>query len=183
MNRREFDGVPFAAGSMIGLRAFSTAEDHITLTGLTYRSQFLPGVNQAAHLNIYDQRVLTEDLPETHEVAMLRCQCGFWAYFNGRNNSSHPQTVAAIVEGFGRVTYGTEGFRAAAMRILGIIREPFHEGDASNDCGCPACNRGVVTLRMLVEISRRYGVPLYPTHADAIESHPLSTPPPPVPRA
>lgn len=174
-----FSGVPFAAGSMIGLRAFSvrpTESGDMWLAGITYHSVFAPGVNEACHRGVMDERLLPGQLPENHIVAGMNCACGFWAYYNGANNASHPQTVAAVVEGFGRVTYGTEGFRSSKMRVLGLIREPFH-AERYTDCDCPSCSGATVTKLLVERLATTYDVPLYATHVEAVAAHPLTAPP------
>lgn len=173
-----FSGVPFAAGSMTGLRAFGVRRvgDDKVLAGITYHSPFAPGVNTAYHRGVMDEVKLPGQLPEDHVVAGLHCGCGFWAYYNGDNHASHPQTVAAVVEGFGHVTYGTEGFRSSKMRLLGLIREPFH-ADRYTDCDCDTCRGETVTGRLVERLAVIYDVPLYASHTEAVAAHPLTAPP------
>lgn len=179
LRRSSFDGIPFATGSMVGLRAFSVnADDPFVLRGVSYRAAFDPGVNEAIHLSYDDTPVSLEDLEEGHEVAQLNCQCGFWAYYNGNNSAAMPKAVAAVVEGFGRVTYGTEGFRASKMRLLGVIREPFMRV-VVRGCDCAVCSGKIIRGPQIEAIAARYGVPLYPNHDAAIAAHPLTAPPAP----
>lgn len=77
-----------------------------------------------------------------HEVAAKRCDCGFYAYFDGANDyliqpssgysaggyvtfgyaePDRAPRIAAIVEGYGVCTVGTRGFRASKARILAIV--------------------------------------------------------------
>jgi hypothetical protein len=62
---------------------------------------------------------------EHHTVATRNCTCGFYAYFHDRYAHSYLpgyDGIYAIVKGYGRVTYGDQGFRAEKMEILAFIK-------------------------------------------------------------
>lgn len=46
------------------------------------------------------------------------CQCGFWAY-DEAGFTPHG-SVVGVIEGYGKVTVGTKGFRAEKARIVGL---------------------------------------------------------------
>jgi hypothetical protein len=59
-----------------------------------------------------------------HQVASLKCECGFWAYFDNDGNPHHragPMSIYGVVEGFGVITVGSRGFRAEKARIKALI--------------------------------------------------------------
>jgi hypothetical protein len=59
-----------------------------------------------------------------HQVASLKCECGFWAYFDNDDNPHHqggPMSIYGIVEGFGVITVGSRGFRAEKARIKALV--------------------------------------------------------------
>lgn len=60
---------------------------------------------------------------EPHQVASLRCSCGFYAYHDNGHNPHHRESenVLAIVEGAGLVTVGSRGFRASKLRLVALI--------------------------------------------------------------
>lgn len=92
-----------------------------------------------------------------HTLAGLNCGCGFYAYFDGRNDYMSRGYVAALIEGYGVCTVGSAGFRASKARLVALI-EP---------------NQKKVAVSL---IARNYpDVPIYPTKAAAIAAHPLST--------
>lgn len=49
------------------------------------------------------------------------CQCGFWAY-DEHTFTSHGD-VTGIIEGYGKTTIGTRGFRCEKARIVALLRE------------------------------------------------------------
>jgi len=60
-----------------------------------------------------------------HVVAKKDCTCGFYAYFDDDNAHSYLpgyDGIYAIVKGYGRVTYGTHGFRAEKMELLALVK-------------------------------------------------------------
>lgn len=72
------------------------------------------------------EAVERKPIPE-HTLAGVGCKCGFYAYFNGRNDYAlRDKTIAAIIEGYGVCTVGTAGFRASKARLLALV-EPDHD--------------------------------------------------------
>lgn len=65
------------------------------------------------------------DFSATHPVASLHCSCGFYAFRtweqSARSHYPSSTTVQAIVEGFGHVTVGSEGFRAEKIKIKALV--------------------------------------------------------------
>lgn len=131
--KAEFNGRPFVAGSLTGIRAFKVdADGH--LTGVVHEQVWTPDVNEAS-CEIGDlarsiQRNIeslaramgappTERRP--HHVAGLGCQCGFYAYFKGQNSYMGSGQIAGIVEGYGVCTVGTRGFRAERARLVALV--------------------------------------------------------------
>ncbi len=58
--------------------------------------------------------------PSTHAFDSS-CECGFWAY-DELGFTSHGR-VTGIIEGYGRTTIGTKGFRCEKARIVALCRE------------------------------------------------------------
>jgi len=138
----EFEGrFAFTVGSVTGTRVFNVDADG-WLTGYTFRSRWVEGVNDAACLR-------TKTVPCVHRAQStpqdLRrwcgcpqpvvadpcggapgadCKCGFYGYYEGSNDYASPDTVAAVVEGFGRTVVGTRGFRASKARIRALYLPP-----------------------------------------------------------
>ncbi|OYO16613.1 hypothetical protein CGZ93_17795 [Enemella dayhoffiae] len=207
MSDRRFSERPFAAGSLVGLRAFRV-DGLGRLTGVRYQRVWHPGVNEAecvprddslAMFNLTtifnplasirlsgitgspaeektrtdDEKVLWErpepelDLPEPpHQLAGMDCTCGFYAYFDGRNDYysegiTHDLMVSGIIEGYGVCTVGSRGFRASKARLLALI------ADNPDDLARHAV--AYARLRKLYP-----DVPWYDTEVDAITAHPLS---------
>lgn len=103
--------------------------------------------------------------PPKHSLAGLDCQCGFYAYFDGRNDYKDPTRIAAIIEGFGVCTVGTRGFRASKARLVAIVvpGKKFPEAKFSR-------------------VTHNYpDVPLYASRRQALEAHPLTPPAVPTP--
>jgi hypothetical protein len=58
-----------------------------------------------------------------HATGALSCGCGFYAYFDGRNDYllSGAGSVAALIEGFGVTSVGDRGFRSSKARLVALI--------------------------------------------------------------
>lgn len=96
-------------GSAIGVRAFKV--DWLgRLTGVTQTDQvFRPGTNKATCWKCDTDR-------------MERCECGFYAYFKGQDNSFlKGESVGGIIEGTGRTIIGTKGFRTENAKLLALF--------------------------------------------------------------
>lgn len=148
MTTTEFNGRPFVAGSLTGLRSFRI--DALgRLTGVTYPKVFKPGENvghcaaggemqmslsRAIIRNFYwsigEARVASNpsDAPVSlvkqpkHRVGQLDCGCGYYAYFDRGNNPHHQAgQVLGVIEGYGVTTVGSRGFRAEKARLLALI--------------------------------------------------------------
>lgn len=142
-----FSNRPFVAGSLTGLRAFRVTPEGY-LTGVFVTGYHLtPGVNQAQcatpravqMANIMSAALrhavglgpkpqVSEDGKIVHELVGLACKCGFYAYFDGKNDHlwgdpyDNGPRVAAIVEGFGKCVVGDRGFRAEKLRLVALVR-------------------------------------------------------------
>lgn len=182
----DFSDRPLVAGTIVGLRAFGV--DKLgRLIGPSYAQVFAPGEN-VAECRKEDERFSTRHsfmmgtyadpyfpsfqpssrgrmgvAPKVeptvkHTPGVVTCSCGFYAYFNGRNDFKEASRVSAIIEGYGVVTMGTEGFRAEKARIVALV-EP---GRKFSD-----------HLRSMLH--RNYpDVAFYATKTEALEAHPLS---------
>jgi hypothetical protein len=106
----EFSERPLIAGNpLVGLRAFRVNE-HAHLTGVFHEQIWTPGENLAdCYLN-------------WHQGIALKCTCGFYAYTNGKNSYAAIGTVAGIIEGYGRMVIGTDGFRCEKARLVALVR-------------------------------------------------------------
>lgn len=134
MKNPGFSMRPLYAGTMVGLRVFRFRSDG-SLTGYYHQIEWTPGENKAICLNdsvvfrpnpiIAGGQPLSMsacDIP--HEVS-LDCTCGFYAYHSGLNEyDGSPNSVAAVVEGYGHMVVGDRGFRAGKARILALIVPP-----------------------------------------------------------
>lgn len=180
----EFSDRPFVAGSLFGLRAFSV-DGLGRLTGPACGGIFKPGENEAecrkgtsspfgmlrmptfhhyydldVALGIAPKKKKPEPPPEppVHTVAGLDCTCGYFAYFDGRNDYKDPTRLAAIIEGYGICTVGTRGFRASKARLLAIVIPGRKFPKAQFDL-----------------VARNYpDVEMYESKAAALAAHPLS---------
>lgn len=110
------------------------------------------------------EKVKAPEKPK-HSLAGLDCHCGFYAYFDGRNDYKQPSNVAAIIEGFGVCTVGTRGFRASKARLVAIV--------------VPGKNFPEAKFSRVVH--NYPDVPLYTSRRKAIEAHPLTAPEVPTP--
>lgn len=134
MSRQDFNGRPFVAGSLIGVRAFKVDTD-ATLTGVVHETRFLDGENLGECLQTPWMRVMggmASTLfihhltgmplqPSEHRVGTQGCTCGYYAYFRGRNNWAQDGTIVGLIEGYGVCTVGDRGFRAEKARLVALV--------------------------------------------------------------
>ncbi len=64
-----------------------------------------------------DFRTIASQPPE-HDYVV--CHCGFWAHYDPDPTYSSTTRVMGVIEGYGKTTIGTEGFRAQKARILAL---------------------------------------------------------------
>lgn len=118
-------GYEFAAGSINGLRSFNV--DNLgRLRGVSHPAIWRPEENVAY---CPDARELDPDAPETesgepwYRHAPGRCEddshgCGFWAYHDGSRYDAGD--VDGVIEGYGKTTVGTKGFRCEKARVVAL---------------------------------------------------------------
>lgn len=98
----DFSGIPFAAGTITGLRAWGI-DDYGRLVG-GYGQVWRPGENVA-------------ECPKGCEGIEEACTCGFYAYHSVNSDYGHAE---GVIEGYGVVVVGSKGFRCAKARIVGV---------------------------------------------------------------
>jgi hypothetical protein len=125
----------FAVGSIKGLRSWSI-DDKGRLRGVTHPAIWTPGENVSAcrapsgpiGLHCGDPAcALCRHLPTSQPKPPAahtfdpECQCGFWAY-DEVGFEEHGDAVG-IIEGYGRTTIGTKGFRCEKAKIVALCRD------------------------------------------------------------
>lgn len=147
----DFSDRRFVAGTIVGLRAFST-DSLGRLTGVVAKQVWTPGENfaECRYADVHPYGVMTwpnmagrgswaaggytfvideapppppAEVKPPHDVASLKCECGFYAYFDGSNEyeARATQAVVGIIEGYGHVVAGSRGFRAEKARIVALV--------------------------------------------------------------
>lgn len=91
------------------------------------------------------------DNPHTFDPG---CQCGFWAY-DEHSFSEHGEVVG-IVEGYGKTTIGTRGFRCEKARIVALCRER---------------DEGLLTLSGWLRLQQLYPAAKFYEEQDEMVSH------------
>lgn len=125
MSDPNFTGPEFVVGSAKGIRVWRT-DSLGRLTGWTHREVWTPGENVArcrkgevdtyTRLSIYYG--LDGERAEPCESIDPACACGYWAYHSGTPDFGSSEGVVGIIEGYGKTTIGTKGFRCEKARIL-----------------------------------------------------------------
>lgn len=72
---------------------------------------------------VSDLQKLFPPKDDDHTVGGVDCSCGFYAYFDGRNDyhESGQGEVEAIIEGYGVCTVGDRGFRASKAKVVALV--------------------------------------------------------------
>lgn len=150
-NGEDFD---FAVGAIKGLRSWK-ADDQGRLRGVTYPAVWLPDENLAVckepggkyepcpkaddmTIYFYGRGTCSDPTctPRGHFVAASETHafdaehgCGFWAYDEHHFNPHGD--VVGVIEGYGKTTIGTKGFRCEKARIVALCREDADGDDLS----------------------------------------------------
>lgn len=113
---------PFILGSLIAHRTFNI-DTLGRLRSPQYENTIItPGENIAS----CDRSSYYKKDPD--HVATIDCTCGWYCYWDRKSRYTDGK-VFAIIEGYGRATVGTKGFRAQKMKVLAIVddRPPKYE--------------------------------------------------------
>ncbi|MEH3033328.1 MAG: hypothetical protein PGN07_04630 [Aeromicrobium erythreum] len=130
----DFGGRSLHVGTLRGLRAFNVDELG-RLRGVSHAAIWKPGENLAQHMRASPGSwmtltssgfALTAPRPEAepgedHDFAACR-QCGFYAYFQGADER-YSGTVQGVVEGYGVVHVGSQGFRSEKAKIVALLAD------------------------------------------------------------
>lgn len=185
-------GGEFAVGSLRGVRWWTLPA---VLTGQRWKplsadsrlqgayGEWRPGENRA----MCAARSSHHDFAE---IPVQSCGCGYWAYWRAED-APHPPgidrtDVLGVVEGYGAVLHGSNGFRAQIARIVAL-----HVAvtTVSAPGATPAQRESAaLTWQGVVEewLEDVYQVPVYATPALMLHKHPPASPlrsgPEPVPQ-
>lgn len=110
-------------GSVVGLRRFSIRDDGSLVGPMERSAEFTSGLNHAEcrDVNGATWAAVKRDQPD-HTIGMLNCTCGFYAYYDPDwDEYAFADTTLGIIEGYGRVTAGTRGFRAEKCKIVALV--------------------------------------------------------------
>lgn len=114
----EFTGPELVVGTVRGYRRWDVRNGH--LKAVSWGTKWTAGVNTATCRMPFGRL-----FGGTHITAGRGCSCGFYAYFHPKD-AFYSGAVQGVVEGYGRVTLGSKGFRAEKARILGLVAPRFH---------------------------------------------------------
>lgn len=64
-----------------------------------------------------------DEWEDTHTPGDPACGCGFWAYYGEGLDSPYAgqNRIAGVIEGYGRTTLGTKGFRCEKAKIVALM--------------------------------------------------------------
>ena len=127
--------VEFSMGSLYGHRTFHIEKDG-SLGAVSWPYTWTPGENIAECHNVMRSELdsipggfrglqikLKELFPEEYEHDIAKCPShGFYAYTDSLENEwHHDGRIQGVIEGYGVVHQGTNGFRAEKAKIVGLV--------------------------------------------------------------
>lgn len=189
--------VPFAAGSVRGLRAWTISsgryrgeETGPSIVGL-YGHQWGPGENVAtcarmkytgAHFGPrgwFGHPMVPPPPPQNEpnpcDGVDPECTCGFYAYWGAENlHRMWITSIVGVIDGYGRVTIGSYGFRCQKARVLALAPHP-----ALRDIQVlsPMVWPHGLEFRLDSIRSAYPGVPVYGAMESMLEAFPTDAPP------
>lgn len=164
---------PLVAGTVTGIRYWTTHGDGRGLRPIVQGGCWTPGENEAVCHNYFHRLAMLPTVPNQTRCGLGQygddlvpsqgCDCGFYAYFDP---SAEPPLIAVnrlvrgVVDGYGRVIVGPRGFRAEKARIVALSRPWWWAADGG----------------WVMQELRLYGVPIYGAVDDMVAAHPLTNP-------
>lgn len=109
----DVDAPEFALGYVYGYRGWKL-DSMGRLRGVGYTAVLKPGANDAACAK-EDYSYLLKDHPDHR---MLRCTCGYYAYFSEVVSEADEYDVMGVLRGTGRTVVGSKGFRASRGELV-----------------------------------------------------------------
>lgn len=106
------DSLPVVPGKLYGLRAFDINQSEGTLRGVTYPEKWTSGENVATCKHKSNKR-------RPHSIK--ECDHGYWSYFGATTNFMDRKRATAVIEGYGEVVIGEEGFRSQKAKIAAVV--------------------------------------------------------------
>jgi hypothetical protein len=169
--------LPLAAGSVTGVRLWHvdmTSAEAVAngaagpveglLTGV-FGGVWRPGENVAVCGGGQGSPPCHPDL-----VPAPGCGCGFWAYwalrYAWRCDYYWRGDVVGVIQGYGRTTIGTRGCRCRKARVLGLHVRPAGPEYQPQD----PRHQDLAGI-----LGSYYGVPCYPSLAQMLAAHPLTS--------
>lgn len=127
MTDTDFAGVTeLAAGSIIGVRTWNI-DSMGRLCAVNWPARqggaWGPGVNTAHCKHGMNGCLCLDCNKDCPGIAHPDCTCGFYAYHDGISHAQNPGDVIGVVEAFGKVTIGEQGFRAEKAVIRAVELE------------------------------------------------------------
>lgn len=101
----------FAMGTIKGVRAWRLESGGLRSVAMNYL--WHEGENKAVH---FPER----EVDSRHQVAQRGCSCGFYAYYYPDNIGGY-SGLQGVIEGWGRVTMGSLGFRCEKAKIVALV--------------------------------------------------------------
>lgn len=105
------DALPVVPGKLHGVRSFDVDVDEGTLHGVTFKETWNGSENVAE---------CRDDKNKNRKHSMKDCDHGYWSYFGVNTRYMQNHRAHAVIEGYGEVIVGEEGFRAEKAKIKAV---------------------------------------------------------------
>jgi len=142
-----------------------------TLTGISHREPWHPGVNECI-CKVTPGQVFSNMIWDwTHNQWMLgkdpghdfeSCTCGFYArFYHDAYTERYDSHISGMIEGWGDVVLGPEGFRASKAKVVALV--------------IPRKEKWLWTIEAEPQrsIRRAYDVPIFDTSEEMLAAFPI----------
>jgi len=192
---KEFRGVDFAIGSIMGVRTFGIHKEGL-LRGMVFKQIWRPGENQAVCMKKGTLNV-GPDTPESivrlrkllgsagpHVGGhMMNCDCGYYAFYSDVDNyyyqhiQDKSDRFAGIIEGYGITVQGPKGFKSEKGRIVALLLpdlSTFPKETNEEYLWRTKSERVRIDEELVERVRKIYNVPFFTSYEQMLSEFPLS---------
>lgn len=167
----QFSERPLMIGTLTGMRCWKINRlTQMLLPCSTVINQpWTPGTNNAQCFRKLIQSAWK--MPDDHRFMGVNCTCGFYAYYSDLHVYLNNSTIEGVIEGYGRMVVGTQGFRCERAVVKALV----HPQPSAMTMLFPELSTDEKE-ESLMQLAAKYNVPVFDSTEEMLTHFPLSEP-------